>query len=333
MNMNDYNNTPSRLRKNANLYKRIDAANIDEIEPKTDEEVIESNTTTIDVEKLKSMLDKKYRDPSSHTLKDVNHKPVDREINLEETREYNLDDILNKAKDNDETDYGVERLKKLSDTNVSILDGLNIKENDKSSKLEEKNVNNQSKVSSDSKKLIELIDTINLKEQEGYDALLKENSDNYKESNDLLDDLDLEDTSSNEPMDMLSELTGNDDDTKVVGAKVKDNDLDDTIARLDDKEDKYDDIDLDHTDDEFDTTEVVSRDDTSEFTDSIELTTTQIFTKDDFDDFDDLKEATKPRIFVKILIFLIVIAVIIGTVFVLDRILDLGILSRLGINF
>ena len=112
-----------------------------------------------------------------------------------------------------------------------------------------------------------------------------------------------------------------------------DNDLDDTIARLDDKEDKYDDIDLDHTDDEFDTTEVVSRDDTSEFTDSIELTTTQIFTKDDFDDFDDLKEATKPRIFVKILIFLIVIAVIIGTVFVLDRILDLGILSRLGINF
>lgn len=333
MNMNDYNNTPSRVRKNANLYKRIDAANIDEIEPKTDEEVIESNTTTIDVEKLKSMLDKKYRDPSSHTLKDVNHKPVDREINLEETREYNLDDILNKAKDNDETDYGVERLKKLSDTNVSILDGLNIKENDKSSKLEEKNVNNQSKVSSDSKKLIELIDTINLKEQEGYDALLKENSDSYKESNDLLDDLDLEDTSSNEPMDMLSELTGNDDDTKVVGAKVKDNDLDDTIARLDDKEDKYDDIDLDHTDDEFDTTEVVSRDDTSEFTDSIELTTTQIFTKDDFDDFDDLKEATKPRIFVKILIFLIVIAVIIGTVFVLDRILDLGILSRLGINF
>ena len=149
----------------------------------------------------------------------------------------------------------------------------------------------------------------------------------------MLDDLDLEDTSSNEPMDMLSELTGNDDDTKVVGAKVKDNDLDDTIARLDDKEDKYDDIDLDHTDDEFDTTEVVSRDDTSEFTDSIELTTTQIFTKDDFDDFDDLKEATKPRIFVKILIFLIVIAVIIGTVFVLDRILDLGILSRLGINF
>ena len=333
MNMNDYNNTPSRVRKNANLYKRIDAANIDEIEPKTDEEVIESNTTTIDVEKLKSMLDKKYRDPSSHTLKDVNHKPVDREINLEETREYNLDDILNKAKDNDETDYGVERLKKLSDTNVSILDGLNIKENDKSSKLEEKNVNNQSKVSSDSKKLIELIDTINLKEQEGYDALLKENSDSYKESNDLLDDLDLEDTSSNEPMDMLSELTGNDDDTKVVGAKVKDNNLDDTIARLDDKEDKYDDIDLDHTDDEFDTTEVVSRDDTSEFTDSIELTTTQIFTKDDFDDFDDLKEATKPRIFVKILIFLIVIAVIIGTVFVLDRILDLGILSRLGINF
>lgn len=78
---------------------------------------------------------------------------------------------------------------------------------------------------------------------------------------------------------------------------------------------------------------MVNRDDTSEFTDSIELTTTQIFTKEDFDDFDDLKEATKPKILVKILIFIIIIAVILGTIFVLDRVLDLGILSRLGINF
>ena len=330
---NDYNETtPSRVRKNANLYRRIDAASIDDIEPRREEEIIESNTTTIDVEKLKSMLDKKYREPSSNTLKDIDHNLVNRDINLEETREYNLDDIINKAKDKDDTDYGVERLKKLSDTNVSILDGLNIKENDDT---------NKSKVSSDSKKLIELIDTINLKEQEGYDALLKDTNSNEEEFYDtdknsaLLDDLALEDTGSNEPMDMLSELTGNDEDTKVVGAsKIEDNIDDEKInIKKNTKPDKYDDIDLEDTDDDFDTTEVVSRDDTDEFTDSIELTTTQIFTKDDFEDFDDLKEATKPRIFVKILIFLIVIAVIIGTVFVLDRILDLGILSRLGINF
>lgn len=322
---NDYNETtPSRVRKNANLYRRIDAASIDDIEPRREEEIIESNTTTIDVEKLKSMLDKKYREPSSNTLKDIDHNLVNRDINLEETREYNLDDILTKAKDKDDTDYGVERLKKLSDTNVSILDGLNIKENDTSKDNDD---NNKSKVSSDSKKLIELIDTINLKEQEGYDALLKDN-------NELSDDFDLEDTGSNEPLDMLSELTGNDEDTKVVGASeiVSDKDLKDESPKVDNKDDKYDDIDLENSDDDFDTTEVVSRDDTDDFTDNIELTTTQIFTKDDFEDFDDLKEATKPRIFVKILIFLIVIAVIIGTVFVLDRVLDLGILSRLGIN-
>ena len=322
---NDYNETtPSRVRKNANLYRRIDAASIDDIEPRREEEIIESNTTTIDVEKLKSMLDKKYREPNSNTLKDIDHNLVNRDINLEETREYNLDDIINKAKDKDDTDYGVERLKKLSDTNVSILDGLNIKENDTS---KENDDNNKSKVSSDSKKLIELIDTINLKEQEGYDALLKDN-------NELSDDFDLEDTGSNEPLDMLSELTGNDEDTKVVGASeiVSDKDLKDESPKLDSKDDKYDDIDLENSDDDFDTTEVVNRDDTDDFTDNIELTTTQIFTKDDFEDFDDLKEATKPRIFVKILIFLIVIAVIIGTVFVLDRVLDLGILSRLGIN-
>lgn len=351
---NDYNETtPSRVRKNANLYRRIDAANIDDIEPRREEEVIESNTTTIDVEKLKSMLDKKYREPGSNTVKDIDHKPVNRDINLEETREYNLDEILNKAKDSEDTDYGVERLKKLSDTNVSILDGLNIKDNSSNDASFDSKVNDvdsndnysgKSKVSSDSKKLIELIDTINLKEQEGYDALLKETNynedkvyDSDQKNNDLLDDLNLEDTGSNEPLDMLSELTGSDEDTKVVGAKRQEKDFDDlekvSSNNKDAKNDKYDDIDLDDTEDDFDTTEVVSRDDTDEFTDSIELTTTQIFTKDDFEDFDDLKEATKPRIFVKILIFLIVVAVIVGTVFVLDRVLDLGILSKLGINF
>lgn len=340
---NDYNDTtPSRVKKNANLYRRIDASAIDDIEINQPEEVIESNTSTIDVEKLKSMLDKKYRDPSSNTLKDVDHKPVDRQINLEETREYNLDEILNKAKANEDTDYGVERLKKLSDTNVSILDGLNIKDNDTSKdEINGAEKLNKSKVSSDSKKLIELIDTINLKEQEGYDALLNESNNNYDDDTrddnkkaSLLDDFDLEDTTSNEPLDMLSELTGTDEDTKVVGASeiVSDKDLEDESLKLDSKDDKYDDIDLENSDDDFDTTEVVSRDDTDDFTDSMELTTTQIFTKDDFEDFDDLKEATKPRIFVKILIFLIVIAVIIGTVFVLDRVLDLDILSRLGIN-
>lgn len=341
---NDYNDTtPSRVKKNANLYRRIDASAIDDIETNQPEEVIESNTSTIDVEKLKSMLDKKYRDPSSNTLKDVDHKPVDRQINLEETREYNLDEILNKAKANDDTDYGVERLKKLSDTNVSILDGLNIKDNGTSkNEINGDEKLSKSKVSSDSKKLIELIGTINLKEQEGYDALLNESNNNYDDDTrddnkkaSLLDDFDLEDTTSNEPLDMLSELTGTDEDTKVVGASkmLDDEDKDEEQeCKNITKADKYDDIDLNDTDD-FDTTEVVSREDTDEFTDSIELTTTQIFTKDDFEDFDDLKEATKPRIFVKILIFLIVIAVIIGTVFVLDRILDLGILSKLGINF
>ena len=316
MNTNDFynDNTPSRVRKNANLYRRIDASKIDEVEVPKKEELLENNTSTIDVEKLKSMLDKKYREPESESLK--SDEPIVHEhINLEETREYNLDDILSKARDNDDTDYKVERLKKLSDTNASILDGLNIKDT-KGEAYQEK----PSKVSSDSKKLIELIDTINLKEQEGYDSLLKE-------SKTKTNGFDLENTSDNEPLDMLSSLKGDNEDTKVVGASSIEN------KASDNEDSKYEDIDLDDTDDDFDTTEVVNRDDTSEFTDSIELTTTQIFTKEDFDDFDDLKEATKPKIFVKILIFIIVVAVIIGTVFVLDRVLDLGILSRLGINF
>ena len=311
MNTNDFynDNTPSRVRKNANLYKRIDASKIDEVELPKKEELLENNTSTIDVEKLKSMLDKKYRDLENDSRN--TDSSVKESINLEETREYNLDMALNKARDNDDTDYKIERLKKLNDTNAYILDGLNIKDTSTSKEIER-----PSKVSSDSKKLIELIDTINLKEQEGYDSILKSSN---SDANINLED---EDTTG-----ILDSLKGDNEETKVVGAASLDKDsknLEDT---------KYEDIDLDDTKEELDTTEVVNRDDTSEFTDSIELTTTQIFTKEDFDDFDDLKEATKPKILVKILIFIIIIAVILGTIFVLDRVLDLGILSRLGINF
>lgn len=311
MNTNDFynDNTPSRVRKNANLYKRIDASKIDEVELPKKEELLENNTSTIDVEKLKSMLDKKYRDLENDSRN--TDSSVKESINLEETREYNLDMALNKARDNDDTDYKIERLKKLNDTNASILEGLNIKDMSTSKEIER-----PSKVSSDSKKLIELIDTINLKEQEGYDSILKSSN---SDANINLED---EDTTG-----ILDSLKGDNEETKVVGAASLDKDS----TNLEDT--KYEDIDLDDTKEEFDTTEVVNRDDTSEFTDSIELTTTQIFTKEDFDDFDDLKEATKPKILVKILIFIIIIAVILGTIFVLDRVLDLGILSRLGINF
>ena len=41
---NDYNDTtPSRVKKNANLYRRIDAASIDDIEPRREEEIIDDS--------------------------------------------------------------------------------------------------------------------------------------------------------------------------------------------------------------------------------------------------------------------------------------------------
>lgn len=295
MNTNDYynDNAPSRVKKNATLYKRIDADTIDSFDMNSNSVVLDGDTKTIDVEKLKSMLDKQYREPVMSKKETEQVKPLPEEkINLEETREYNLDDIIAKAKESSTDDYKVERLKKLSDTNISILDDLDIK-------------SPTSKVSSNPKELVELIDTINLKEQEGYKTLLA------AANNDATDDA----------LDMLSELKGDDEETKVMGAlEIADEDIP-SVSDAPVKE-KIDDVSLDDVDVDFDTTDVVSRDEN--MTDSIELTTTQIFTKDDFEDFDDLKEAAKPKIFVKLLIFLIVIAVIIGTVFVLNKVFDLG---------
>lgn len=274
----DYNETPSRVKKNASLYKRIDADDLDTLEPSSNSKVLEKNTTnTIDVEKLKSMLDRQYREP---VKKEKENTPVylKKEVSLEETREYDLNDIISKEKEKQVVDYEKERVKDISD--ISILDELEI--NDKKKSI----------VSSEPKKLAELIDTINIKEQEGYEKL-KETSD-----------------------DMFSELKSNDEETKVVGAK----EIEEMVS---DKEEIS--KDSNETINEVTNENVTNDDEEADYEDdTVSLTTTQVFTKDDFEEFEDLKDATKPKFFVKFLIFLVIVIVICGTVFLLNRFLDLG---------
>jgi len=272
---NDYNDTPSRVKKNASLYKRIDKEDLDTLEPTSNTTILDNNKNTIDVEKLKSMLDRKYREPKKKL--EEREPIVTKEISLEETREYDLNDMIKNAKDKEDTDYEKERLKSISDTGLSILDELDIE--------------HKSVVSSEPEKLVELIDTINLKEQDGYKELEEETND------------------------MFSELKSSDEETKVVGAK----EIDEIVSEDNDKKEKEESIDdIKDEEDDDEERDYVDSDDT------VSLTTTQVFTKDDFSEFEDLKEATKPKFFVKFLIFLVIVLVICGTVFFLNRFFDLG---------
>lgn len=177
------NNIALRERKNKNLYENINDYEVEDYEIKTNATVLDNNAKNIDVEKIKKILDTKYNKHSkrrSIVVDDADYQEPD--ISLDETREYDINAILEKARSEKEVDYEKERLKKIRDTQYDILNSLDIEGEEKEEKQEENN------------ELMDLINTITAKELEVK---------NKKE------DLD--------PLDILTDLKGSDNTVVVDG--------------------------------------------------------------------------------------------------------------------
>ena len=177
------NNIALRERKNKNLYENINDYEVEDYEIKTNATVLDNNAKNIDVEKIKKILDTKYnKQPKRRSIVVDEEDYQEPNISLDETREYDINAILEKARSEKEVDYEKERLKKIRDTQYDILNSLDIDTEKKEEPTEEKN------------ELMDLINTITAKELEVK---------NQKE------DLD--------PLDILTDLKGSDNTVVVDG--------------------------------------------------------------------------------------------------------------------
>ncbi len=177
------NNIALRERKNKNLYENINDYEVEDYEIKTNVTVLDNNAKNIDVEKIKKILDTKYnKQPKRRSIVVDEEDYQEPDISLDETREYDINAILEKARSEKEVDYEKERLKKIRDTQYDILNSLDIDTEKKEEPTEEKN------------ELMDLINTITAKELEVK---------NQKE------DLD--------PLDILTDLKGSDNTVVVDG--------------------------------------------------------------------------------------------------------------------
>ena len=177
------NNIALRERKNKNLYENINDYEVEDYEIKTNATVLDNNAKNIDVEKIKKILDTKYnKQPKRRSIVVDEEDYQEPDISLDETREYDINAILEKARSEKEVDYERERLKKIRDTQYDILNSLDIDTEKKEEPTEEKN------------ELMDLINTITAKELEVK---------NQKE------DLD--------PLDILTDLKGSDNTVVVDG--------------------------------------------------------------------------------------------------------------------
>ena len=241
-------NVKSRASRNKDLYKEVSSLELNDFDVNNNESVILKEAKEVDLEKIKDIIDEKYsekEDSKSLGIYDDSELP---KVHLDETREYDITNILEKAKQEKEVDYEQDRLKKLKNTQYDILKSLNI---EKEEEVDSKEID--------------------------------------------------EDNSSTDPLDLLSDLKGDDDTTKVLGV-IENTEENDTINEENEEV-------SDSTEEQnFDTTDSLKIDES------------------DYDDFEDLKEDMKAtKIAIKLLTFVLLAVILVGVVFFLNKFLNLNI--------
>ena len=283
-----YDETPSfaprRTAKNNELYEEIKQSEIENFDIGSNAKVIGNNESQIDINKLKDILEKNYQEvPKRRSLKlDVLE---EEELELEKTKEYDINAILERAREEKEVDYQRERLKKVRDTQYDILKNLEVDAPERKGKAADEKTKEE---------LLDLIQTINLNETQS--KAIKNVSEELDKEEEKEEEEDLD------PLDILNDLRG-DENTVVAGAKEFDKALEEEKAKQEEEE-SHEALDED-IDDSF-------------------YTSSMSFRKNDFADFDDIEESKASKILIRILIVIVFLAIIAGIVIFLNDFLNLG---------
>ena len=293
----------NRLEKNKDLYKEVSKSNLEVTRSfNNNSKVIDTSNNEIDLDKIKRYIEK--MNENTTTLKrtkinDIETPNYDIKDN-EEEKDYDLNSVLEKAKNNREVDYQKERSKKVNiryEELIKKLDEFN-KRNSISEEEEELNTGER--------KIVDLFNTVK----------------SSGEEIDLFDDL-----KPSENTELLGNITDMASDTSFkdeIKKQIKGTDFSDTYSKIntstlteEDKKSifntntKLEQLDLVEEDDKTDTIS-----DTSSF-----YTTSDIFDKSDFE---DEWENEKPKPIKKILLILAII-VLLGILFVVaNYVFDLG---------
>jgi hypothetical protein len=172
----------SRVAKNSDLYKEINDSALDNFSVRSNATVIGNQEKEIDVEQIKKILDKRYNSaPKRKSIRIEPQEEVSR-ISVDDTKEYDLTKVLEKAKDEKVETYEEIRAKKLRNTQYDILNNLNL---DVKEDTEEKKIDPE-------ENLMNLINTITINEA--------------KKKESVKEDID--------PLDILTDLKG-EDNTQV----------------------------------------------------------------------------------------------------------------------
>lgn len=289
----------SRASRNEQLYKDINKMELQNYEVKSNATVLGDNRRNIDVDKIKSILDTHYNDAPKRRTIAIEEPEKETPNPIFETKEYDINVVINKAKDQKHDDIKEDQNSKLHDTEFNILKNLDLEE-----EPEDRAINPEK-----SKELETLINTISINEKEIEKAKQEEQLNKTEEKSESDDTEDTEE-------DLFASLLGGDDTQIIEGTPT---DLDKEIDNL-----KTEGINLNNTieDNKDNTLEQEktkeSKDEKENKQDDIDrsfFTKSNAIKKKDFEEFEDLTddEESSNR-FVKIFVVILLIIFIIGII-------------------
>lgn len=273
----------SRVQRNQSLYEEVKNTSIEDVNVNSEVSVLGRNSNNIDVGNLKKILDDKYSDDTprrrsiSLTPEEMEEKKV-----VPDTKEYDINVILKKAKEGKDIDYNKERLKSVRQTQYEILNNIDLNSKQEVDSYEEKK-----KAEEDN--LMDLINTITALELKNKNKMDKEVS----QALDMFDDLNDSEPEEKEieKIEFKKDINKKEDIRKEVSPEKmeeakqeEENHIEKTLSKID--------IDI-----------------------------------NSYDDFNDIEKGSKSAFILKVMIFLIIILLIIGGIFIVNNMLDLGLFS------
>ena len=269
--------------------------NISNFDVNSNVSVIDDNAKTVSISHVNELLDDIYKDDTPRRKSiDISEIPTTEIVkeDIIDTREYDINAILEKARMGKNVDYNHERLKKVREAEKDILTNLDI-----TKRINEEN-EYKAKRKQEEKELTDLINTITQIEKINKDKYDKDSSESLDLLSDLSDDnVDIDDDkiqAQSENQDVLDEET------------IKQRIMQELIEKEPEKKD-----------------EIEQKLDSSE--EKIEKTLSKLnIDMDKYEDFSDISKKDTVSFIIKVIIFIIIIALIVGAVFILNNILGLG---------
>ncbi|MCH5167674.1 MAG: hypothetical protein J1F35_07295 [Erysipelotrichales bacterium] len=310
----------SRTQKNKDLYNDVKNSALTNFDVNSNVSVIDTNAKNIDVNKLSQILDQRYNEyaPKRKSISVPDFEEPIPEKPLVETKEYDINAILEKAKQGKNVDYNKERLKKVRDAQYEILNNLDLE----IQKIDDAKKTTQRKAEEDNlMNLINTITQIELKNKQDY-----------------------QDKATASSLDLLSDLRDDEEHTGEIENDIipaqKEERVIDLNEQTEEKELRV--IDLNENTAENDLRVIDLNEDTSEEQRVIDLNeeykeeyesreeyVEKTLSKlnidiSSYDDFSDVSKRDTAVVIIKVAIFVIIIALIIGAIYVLNILLDLG---------